>query len=231
MGETVEQRVTDVLNVIGEAAARAGRDAGEVTVVAVSKRHPAEAVIAAREAGLRVFGENKVQEAEDKIPDVAGVRWHLVGHLQRNKAKRAVELFELIHSLDSVRLANALDRLGQERGAPVEALVEINAAEEPSKHGFHWDELDEVIPELAGRSGLAIRGLMTMPPLFDDPEQSRPYFQRLRGAAERIAERGLAGVSMDHLSMGMTNDYPVAVEEGATLVRVGTAIFGPRPGH
>ena len=230
MGETVEQRVAQVLEAIGEAAVRSRRRPEEVTLVAVSKRHPAEAVIAAREAGLRVFGENKVQEAEEKIPSVEGVRWHLVGHLQRNKAKRAAELFELIHSLDSIRLANTLDRLGQEQGKPIETLVEINAAEEASKHGFAWDELHEAMPRLAGREGLAVRGLMTMPPFFDDPEQSRPYFQRLRRAAERIAERGLPGVRMDHLSMGMTNDYEVAIEEGATLVRVGTAIFGPRPG-
>jgi hypothetical protein len=228
MGPSVEQRVQDVLAAIAEAAERVGRRPEEVTLVAVSKRHPVEAVAAARDAGLHVFGENKVQEAEDKIPRVEGVRWHLVGHLQRNKAKRAVELFELIHSLDSLRLANTLDRIGQERGAPIEVLVEINAAEESSKHGFRWDELDEAMPELAGRGGLSIRGLMTMPPFFEDPEQSRPYFQRLRDAAERIRERDLPRVRMEHLSMGMTSDYTVAVEEGATLVRVGTAVFGPR---
>ena len=226
---SVARRVADLLEAIGEAAERAGRPAHDVRLVAVSKRYPAEAVAEAREAGLRIFGENKVQEAEDKIPRVEGVRWHLVGHLQRNKARRAVELFELIHSLDSIRLADTLDKLGRERGRPVEALLEINAAGEPSKHGFRWDELDDVAGRLAGRDGLHVRGLMTMPPPFDDPEQARPYFRRLGEAAERLRARDLPGVDMAELSMGMTGDYPVAIEEGATLVRIGTAVFGPRP--
>lgn len=225
----LEGRIAQVSAAVAEAAEAAGRRASDVTLVAVSKRHPVQQIVAARDAGLTVFGENKVQEAEDKIPRIGGVSWHLVGHLQRNKAKKAIELFELIHSLDSVRLADTLDRLGRARGRPVEALVEVNAADEASKHGFAWEEVEAAVARLAGREGLHIRGLMTMPPFFDDPERARPYFRRLRETAARIAEQDLPGVSMEHLSMGMTADYPVAISEGATLVRVGTAIFGPRP--
>lgn len=226
--DTIASRALRVRRAIDEAARAAGRDPGSVTLVAVSKRHPVEAIEQAFDVGLSIFGENKVQEAEEKIPRFRKARWHLVGHLQRNKARRAVELFELIHSVDSIRLARTLDRLGLERGARVPVLLEVNAAGEPNKHGFAWSELDDAFAELRGCEGLALRGLMTMPPPFDDPEDARPYFRRLRESLERLSGSAPAGMALDQLSMGMTDDFRVAIEEGATFVRIGTAIFGPR---
>ena len=225
---SLAERLAAVRARIDAAARRVGRDPSGVTLVAVSKTHPAEAVREALAAGQALFGENRVQEAEGKIPLVPGARWHLVGRLQRNKARRAVELFELIHSVDSPRLAETLDRLGQERGRAVEALVEINVGGEASKGGFAPDEFLAALDELAGRPGLLVRGLMTVPPPVADPEEARPYFRRLVALGREAAARALPNVVVEQYSMGMSDDFEVAVEEGATLVRVGTAIFGAR---
>ncbi|MEN6527314.1 MAG: YggS family pyridoxal phosphate-dependent enzyme [Candidatus Polarisedimenticolia bacterium] len=225
---SLAERLAAVRARIDAAARRVGRDPSGVTLVAVSKTHPAEAVREALAAGQTLFGENRVQEAEGKIPLVAGARWHLVGRLQRNKARRAVELFELIHSVDSPRLAETLDRLGKERGRPVEALVEINVGGEASKGGFAPDEFLAALDELAGRPGLLVRGLMTVPPPVADPEEARPYFRRLVALGREAAARALPNVVVEQYSMGMSDDFEIAVEEGATLVRVGTAIFGAR---
>ncbi len=225
---TVTERVREIRRRIEAAARRAGRDPAEITLVGASKRQPIERLLEARDAGLRVLGENRVQEALAKVPRVPGVRWHFIGRLQRNKARRAVEVFELIHSLDSLRLAEALDRLGRERGRPVDCLVEVNVGGEETKGGITPGDLHPFLEALAGRDGLRILGLMTIPPWREDPADVRPFFRELADLARQAAARPLPGVEMRHLSMGMSHDFEVAVEEGATLVRVGTALFGPR---
>jgi pyridoxal phosphate enzyme (YggS family) len=216
----VSDRAREIARRVELAARRAGRPPSAVTLVAASKSQPPAALAEAFAAGIRVFGENRVQEAEPKIAALPGPRWHFIGRLQRNKARRAVELFELIHSVDSVRLAEALARLGEERGRPVCVLVEVNLGGEATKGGFEVDELPEALAALAGRPGLEVQGLMTIPPPVDDPEQSRPFFRRLAELARRH--------DLPQLSMGMSDDFEVAIEEGATFVRVGTALFGER---
>ena len=211
------------------AARRTGRDAGTVTLIAVTKTVSALNIRRARDAGIEVFGENRVQEAEPKIGEVDHVSWHFIGHLQRNKARRAAELFDMIHSIDSERLAELLDRLGRERCRPVRALIEVNVAGEGSKSGVAPAQVLPLVDTLAGREGLQILGLMTVPPYAADPEASRPHFRALGRLAASIDARGLPGITMRHLSMGMSADFEVAIEEGATMVRVGSAIFGERP--
>lgn len=207
---------------IVEACERAGRTPDEVTLVAVTKGFPAAVVAEAYDAGLRDFGENRVQEAAPKIEALAASgrspRWHLVGHLQTNKVKPAVGLFAILHSVDSVRLAQAISRHARE---VVPILLEVNVAQEASKFGFSPQELPSALDEIARLPNLNVRGLMTVAPLTDDPETVRPVFRRLREL------RDAAG--LEELSMGMTDDFEVAIEEGATMVRVGRAIFGPRP--
>jgi len=226
----IERNLASVRERIAAAARRAGRDPAAVTLVAVTKTVGADVVERALRAGIEVVGENRVQEAAAKKPLVqVPACWHLIGHLQRNKARKAVELFDLIESLDSVRLLETLDRLGRERSRPVEAFVEVNLAGEATKAGVSPEELPQLLDAVAGRSGLRVRGLMTVPPWSDDPESSRRWFRQLRRLAERERRRERPGVDLRDLSMGMSHDFEVAVEEGATVVRVGTAIFGPRP--
>jgi pyridoxal phosphate enzyme (YggS family) len=227
----IRDRVASVRERIARAAARASRPAAEVTLVAVSKTFPAEAVREAFEAGVRDFGENRIQEAEAKIGATqdlvaSGLRWHLVGHLQSNKARRAVGLFELIQSLDSLELARRLARQGDERGRPVRVLVQIDLAGEETKYGLPAEELLPTLEAIRGQPGLRVEGLMVLPPLLEDPEAVRPYFRRLRELRDRAMEAGL--LEPGELSMGMSHDFEVAVEEGATIVRVGTALFGER---
>jgi len=227
----IADRVAAVRERIARAAERAARSPGEVRLVAISKTHPPEAVRAAFAAGVRDFGENRVQEAEPKIAATAdlresGLRWHLVGHLQSNKARRAAALFEVVQSLDSLDLAFRLARSGAETGRPVGALVQVDLAGEETKFGLPEAELLPALEALRGREGLRIEGLMVLPPYLGDPEKVRPFFRRLRGLAERAAAAGL--LVGRELSMGMSHDYEAAVEEGATIVRVGTAIFGER---
>jgi len=199
--------------------------------VAITKTHPPERIREAVAAGLLVLGENRVQEAAGKVGTIAGesgVTWHLVGHLQRNKARQALEIFSLIHSLDSERLARRLDELGRDRGRPAEVLVQVNLSREASKSGIDEPGLPGLLDACAGLGGLRVRGLMTIPAPVSDPEENRPVFARLRDLLERERERGREGMELGQLSMGMTDDFEVAVEEGATLVRVGRALFGPR---
>ncbi len=207
---------------IAAACERAGRSPDEVTLVAVTKGFPAAAVAEAYDAGLRDFGENRVQEAVPKIEALAASgrspRWHLVGHLQTNKVKLAVGLFAILHSVDSVRLAQAISRHAR-KAVPI--LLEVNVAQEASKFGFSPQELPSALDEIARLPKLEVRGLMTVAPLTDDPETVRPVFRRLRELRDAAA--------LQELSMGMTDDFEVAIEEGATMVRVGRAIFGPRP--
>ena len=209
---------------IEAAAVRCGRLPQDVTLVAITKTHPASVVKSAIELGATDLGENRVQEAEQKILEVGRTmaRWHLVGHLQANKARRAVQLFDVIHSLDSLELARRLGRLcGEEGRENLPVLVQVDLGHEETKSGIDEAELPELVAGLAGLGRVQLIGLMTLPPFFDEPEQARPFFRRLRELRDKWVPKG-------ELSMGMTNDFEVAIEEGATMVRVGTAIFGQR---
>jgi pyridoxal phosphate enzyme (YggS family) len=225
----IEGRLAAVRERIARAAERAGRSPSEITLVAVTKTLPPERLREGFEAGIRDFGENRVQEAEGKVAalsDLPGVRWHLIGHLQGNKARKAADLFQTVHSLDSVDLGQRLARIGAERGRDVEALVQVELGGEESKTGLPAGELIPALRSLAGIGGLRLLGLMAIPPQVSDPEGARPFFRSLRTLRdEALAASLLAGRD---LSMGMSHDFEVAVEEGATLVRVGTAIFGER---
>ena len=227
----IADRVAAVRERMARAAARAGRRAEDVTLVAVGKTFPAEAVREAFAAGVRDFGENRVQEAEAKAPSLldlrsAGLRWHLVGHLQKNKSKKAVALFDVIQSLDEVELAHHLEHYGAEQGKTVSALVQVDLAGEATKFGLEEKLVLPALENLRGFKSLRVQGLMVLPPFGDAPESGRPYFRRLRELRDRAAREGLLRGS--ELSMGMSHDFEVAIEEGATLVRVGTAIFGER---
>lgn len=217
---------------IAQAALRAGRDPAQVQIVAVTKTFAAEVVRAVVAAGLTEIGENRVQEAEAKRPsleDLVGVRWHMVGHLQRNKVPRALELFDFIHSVDRLSLAKALERrlACQERVVPV--LLEVNVGEEETKYGFspRQDVLNKAVEAVLALPHLRLQGLMTVAPLVDDPDEVRPVFRRLHALYESLQAR-YPEAPWTHLSMGMTDDYPVAVEEGATMVRLGRALLGER---
>lgn len=213
------------------AAERAGRDPGEVTLVAVTKTHPPEVIRAAYELGLRDFGENRVEEAASKISQLPeDITWHMVGHLQSRKAALAADLFNIIHSVDSVKLARRLNRFCAERNRLMPVLLEINVSGEVSKYGFPLadrDMLGAAIAEMLALSHICIEGLMTMAPIVSDPEEARPVFRGLRELREALAAR-FPQIEWRHLSMGMTDDFEVAIEEGATMVRIGRAIFGPR---
>jgi len=212
---------------IALAAAKSSRTADDVELVAITKTHPAEKVREAIEAGQTLFGESRVQEARAKIPELpSSVRWHFVGHLQKNKIRHALPLFEMIHSADSLSLAQEMNRIAEEEGMHPRVLLEINLAGEGSKFGFAPNTLREQMEELLALPRLSILGLMCIPPIAEDAEASRKYFVELRELRDRLQTEFL--VDLAQLSMGMTQDYAIAVEEGATLVRVGTAIFGER---
>jgi pyridoxal phosphate enzyme (YggS family) len=213
---------------IAAAAHRAGRDPAAVRLVAVSKTVDLERLRAAIAAGQNLFGENYLQEAKAKIEALGvGISWHLVGHLQTKKAKGAVELFDLIHAVDRLKLARALETAAARRGQVQDILIQVNQGGEATKSGVAPDAAPELLHEVARLPHLRVLGLMTMPPWFHDPEAVRPYFRALRELRDQL--RDLSGLPLPELSMGMSGDYEVAVEEGATLVRVGTAIFGARP--
>ena len=218
---------------IDAAAQRAGRDPASMTLMAVSKTFAAEAIREAYAAGVRVFGENRVHEfagKADALRDLAGAEFHLIGHLQSNKAARAAELFGAVDSLDSVKLADRVNVAAQAAGKKMSVLIEINVGGEAAKSGLapEAQELELILTRAADWKNLAIRGLMTVPPYTEDPEGARPYFRRLREIRDGIAARRIEAVAMDVLSMGMSHDFEVAIEEGSTCVRVGTAIFGER---
>jgi pyridoxal phosphate enzyme (YggS family) len=228
----IADRVAAVRDRIARAAARAGRTAGEVTLVAVSKTHPPEAIREAFAAGVRDLGENRVQEAEAKAAALAdlgrqGLRWHLVGHLQSNKAKKAAALFDWVHSLDGAPIARRLDEAAAAAGREMRALVQVELAAEETKFGLDETQLFPALESLRGLPAVKLLGLMALPPYEEDAERARPYFRRLRALRDRARREGL--IAGAELSMGMSHDLEVAVEEGATLVRVGTAIFGERP--
>jgi PLP dependent protein len=215
---------------IANAARRAGRDPNSVTLVVVTKTVEPDRILQAIEAGARVLGENYVQEAQKKIEAAkAEVAWHFIGHLQKNKAKYAVRFFDLIHSVDSLSLAEGLNRAAQKAGKVQPILLQVDLSREETKFGAPEEEVFRIVEKAGELEAVSIRGLMTMPPYSDDPEDSRPFFRKLRVLQERLVGMKIQGVSMRELSMGMSGDFEVAVEEGATLVRIGTAIFGPRP--
>jgi pyridoxal phosphate enzyme (YggS family) len=227
----IAERVAAVRERIARAASRAGRAPEQVALLAVSKTFPASAVREAFAAGVRDFGENKVQEAEAKAPQLAdlqgaGLRWHLVGHLQGNKARKAAPLFDRIHSVDSVELAGRLERIGAELGHPIRVLAQVDLAGEASKFGLDETNLWPFLELARGLKSLRVEGLMVLPPYADDPEPSRRYFSRLRELRDEALRRDI--LLGGELSMGMSHDLEVAIEEGATIVRVGTAIFGER---
>lgn len=224
MPSDLADNLKDIRDRIAEAAMRAGRDADEIKLVAVSKTHPANVLLKAMDAGANVFGENKVQEAEGKIVEIGrdAAEWHLIGHLQSNKARKAGQLFDVIQSVDSVELAARLERICIEEGREeLSILVQVDLAGEETKSGIPESDLPELVSYLKTCKCLRFNGLMLLPPYFDDPEATRPYFKRLRALRDKIIPGG-------ELSMGMSHDFAVAIEEGATIVRVGTAIFGKR---
>jgi PLP dependent protein len=224
---SISENLERVREQIAQAAAKASRAVDEIELVAISKTHDAEKVREVVEAGQSLFGESRVQEARIKIPELpSSLRWHFVGHLQKNKIRHALPLFEMIHSVNSLELAQDINRIAEEEGLHPRVLLEVNVAGEGSKFGFQPDTLREQMESLLALSRLSILGLMTIPPLAEDAEASRKFFVKLRDLRDQLQKE--FHVDLAQLSMGMTNDFPIAVEEGATLVRVGTAIFGER---
>jgi hypothetical protein len=230
---SVSDNTAVVREQIAEAARRAGRRPEEIALMAVTKTHPAERIREAYDSGLRLFGENRVQEFAGKaavLANLPAAEWHMIGHLQTNKAAKAAELFSGVDSVDSVKLAEKLDAAARLAGKKLDVLIEINVGGEAAKSGVAPDsqEFEALLHATARLEALAFRGLMTVPPFTEDPEGARPYFRRLRELRDTIAARKLPAISMGVLSMGMSHDFAVAIEEGSTCVRVGTAIFGER---
>jgi pyridoxal phosphate enzyme (YggS family) len=215
---------------IQNAATACGRGQEEIQLVAVSKTKPKEMVIEAFEAGVTIFGENYVQEAREKFNALYTypISWHFIGHLQTNKAKYVVKIFDLIHSVDSFKLAKELDKQARKNNKVQNVLVQVNIGEEDSKSGVKLQDTLPLIQKMSCLENISVRGLMTMPPYFHAPEKARPFFKTLRQLRDDIREADIDGVCMHELSMGMTGDFEVAIQEGATLVRIGTAIFGER---
>jgi pyridoxal phosphate enzyme (YggS family) len=230
---SIAQNVGEIRRRIAASAIRSGRDPEQITLMAVSKTFPPDSIREAYHAGLRVFGENWVQEFSQKariLADLVDIEWHMIGHLQTNKAARASELFAAVDSVDSLRLAEKLNSSAQQVGKKLSAFIEINVGGEAAKSGISSEshELDEILQAAPNLQNLEFRGLMTIPPFFDDPQEARPYFRKLRELHDRTASRNLSNVSMEVISMGMSHDFEVAIEEGSTCVRIGTAIFGER---
>jgi len=230
---SIPENIAAIRDRIGSSARKAGRSTDDILLVAVSKTHPPERIREAYNAGLRLFGENRVQEFAGKagaLTDLTAAEWHMIGHLQTNKAGKAVELFNAVDSVDSVKLAEKLDAPARALNKKLSVLIEINVGGEAAKSGVAPDsrELEELLRVAPRFEALEFRGLMTVPPFTDDPEGARPYFRRLRELRDAIAARRLPAVGMNVLSMGMSHDFEVAIEEGSTCVRVGTAIFGER---
>jgi PLP dependent protein len=228
--EQIPGRLAAVRERIADAAGRAGRNPGDICLIAVSKTHPIDAVRAAAEAGQRDFGENKVQEALQKIAQSTdtGLRWHLVGHLQSNKAKKAAAVVDAIHAIDSVDLLKKVDQAAAAAGRAIDVLVQLDLALEDTKFGAPEEAVPGIFAAAAGCGSARVRGLMLLPPLAENPEDARPWFVRLRGVRDRLRDAGVPAEQLRELSMGMSHDFGVAIEEGATMVRVGTAIFGER---
>ncbi len=227
--EELRNNLAEVEKRIQAACERAGRDRSEVTLIAVSKTKPIEDLQVIYDAGIREFGENKVQELTGKIPEMAkDINWHLIGHLQRNKVKYIVDQVKLIHSVDSYRLAEEINIQAKKKGVIAEILIEVNAANEASKFGVKLEEAKQLCQEISHLDAVHINGLMTIAPNVVVPEENRQYFHKIKDLSVDIANENIDNVDMRIISMGMTNDFEIAIEEGATHVRVGTAIFGER---
>jgi hypothetical protein len=229
----IRENIAAVQEQIAAAAKRSGRRASEIALMAVTKTHPPEPIREAYEAGLRLFGENRVQEFSGKagaLSDLPGAEWHLIGHLQTNKAAKAAELFSAVDSVDSVKVAEKLDTAALASNKKLKVLIEINVGGEGAKSGAALDslELEDLLMAGPRLEALEFRGLMTVPPFTEDPEGARPYFRKLRDLRDAIAKRRLPAITMDILSMGMSHDFAVAIEENSTCIRIGTAIFGQR---
>ncbi len=230
-GAQIFENIRIICGRISHAAIRAGRKPEDIKLIAVTKTISIQQIKEAIDAGLRIFGESKVQEAREKIQNSkfkiqdSNIEWHLIGHLQKNKAKTAVELFEMIHSIDSPELAEIIDEHAEKAGKIQKILLQVKLSDEISKYGILKDNLSELVREISEMKNLRIEGLMTIPPFFENPENARPYFNELRALRDKAE---IMGFNLPELSMGMTNDFEVAIEEGATMVRIGTAIFGER---
>ncbi len=226
---TIKENVDRIREVISETALKCGRRSEDIILLAASKTQPVEKIVQAYEAGVRYFGENRVQEGIKKIEELKSytdIHWHLIGGLQTNKAKYAVKHFELIHSLDREALADEIDKRAKKIGKVQDVLIEVNVGEEESKYGVKPSDLERLFEYSLSKENINILGLMCIPPYFEDKEKSRPYFAMLRDLRDKIEEK--FAVKLPHLSMGMSHDFDVAIEEGATIVRLGTAIFGER---
>lgn len=228
---SVRENIHIVRETIAEAALKVGRRPSDVRLMGVTKTVDDERIMEAIAAGIDIVGENYIQEGKRKIEKMGSktVEWHMIGHLQTNKAKYAVRLFDMIHSVDSMRLAQELDKRSRNADVKTDILIEVNVSGEETKSGIPGKQALDLIRDIATLDNLSIRGLMTMPPWFDNPDDARPYFVALREVRDRIIDENIPSILMKELSMGMSGDYAVAVEEGATIVRVGTAIFGARP--
>ena len=227
----MKERLDKIVKRIEAATMACGRDPETIKLVAVSKIKPAETVAEAHSAGQLLFGENYIQEAMDKIPALSGLKditWHFIGHLQSKKSKYAVGLFDLIHSVDSLKLAREINKQAEKIGKVQNILIQVNISQEDTKSGITEEETEQLIRDVALLENVSVKGLMTMPPYYNDPEMAKPYFAALKGLSEKIRGLEIPNVSMDELSMGMTGDFEAAIQEGATLVRIGTAIFGER---
>ena len=227
----IAHNIEEIREKMAKAAARCGRPIDEILLLAVSKTFPAELIARAADAGIRMFGENRVQEAENKIAQVAGlpgIQWHLIGHLQTNKARRAAELFDVVHSIDSVKLASRLDQTSLGAGKILSVLIQVDLGGEETKFGTDPAQIREIVSAMPGFRNLRLDGLMIIPPLFENPDQVRPYFARLREIRDELEAEQPGCLGMKHLSMGMSHDFEQAIEEGATILRIGTAIFGKR---
>ena len=227
----IEENIRKVGVRLAKAAAACGRQPGEIAVIAVSKNFPPEAISLAIDAGQIHFGENRVQEAESKIPRFQGMhqlKWHMIGHLQSNKAQRAAELFDVIHSVDSIKLAQKLSQASLAIGKSLPVLIQVDLGQEETKFGAERGQVADMVAGIANLDGLRLDGLMTIPPFFEDPESARPYFAALRELRQSLESEQPGCLGTGQLSMGMSHDYEVAIREGATMVRIGTAIFGER---
>jgi PLP dependent protein len=229
--EHIAQNIQSIREKMDRAAASCGRSPDEITLLAISKTFPKEFIVQAAAAGIHAFGENRVQEAEGKIPylgGLPGLEWHLVGHLQTNKAKRAAELFDVVHSLDSLKLAARLNQASAECGKTLSVLIQVDFGEEETKFGAGRDQVREILAAMPGFTDLRLNGLMAIPPYFENPDEVHPYFARLRQLSEEFESEQPGCLGQKHLSMGMSHDFEQAIRAGSTIVRIGTAIFGGR---
>ena len=228
--ETIKKNLEKINEKIKKAALKANRSPEDIKLVAVTKTATVEQIKEAISAGVKTIGENKVQEAKGKYQvlsaDIADIEWHLVGHLQTNKVKYAIEIFDLIHSVDSKKLAEEIDKRSLQFGIMTNILVEVNVSGEETKYGIKPEEVEPFLKEISEFSRIKVRGLMTIAPIAEDKEEVRPYFRKLRELSEKIENKNIKNVKMDYLSMGMTDDFEVAIEEGANMVRIGRGIFG-----